>query len=129
MSPRVLFVDDERSVCEWGAAGLGRRGFSVLWRTSAAEALDELESTDFDVIVADLNMPGIHGIDFCKRIAANRADVPVIVITARTEVADQARAISMGVADYVTKPFSVADVLARINLVLRRDGSRSHAEL
>ena len=80
MSPRVLFVDDERSVCEWAAAGLSHRGFTVLWRASSQEALELLAAEDFDVAVADLIMPGLNGIEFCERIVANRADVPVIVI-------------------------------------------------
>ena len=73
MAVRVLFVDDDRGVCEWATTGLGRRGFSVTARTSPSEALELLGAEDFDVVVADLIMPGLNGLELCERIVANRA--------------------------------------------------------
>src|SRR5262245_50491157 len=79
---RILLVDDERRVCEMLEEDLGRRGYQVLWRTRATEALTLLAEQDFDVVVSDLNMAGMDGLELCERIVGNRPDVPVVVITA-----------------------------------------------
>jgi two-component system response regulator HydG len=105
MAVRVLFVDDERGVCEWAADGLRKRGFTVLWRTTPSEALALLEAEDFDVVVADLIMPGLSGLEFCERIVANRSDVPVVVITAFGSLETAIAAIRAGAYDFLSKPF------------------------
>ncbi|MDP1826451.1 MAG: sigma-54 dependent transcriptional regulator [Archangium sp.] len=107
MAARVLFVDDEREVCEWAAEGLGRRGLATQWRTSATEALQLLETGGFDVVVADLNMPGLNGLEFCERIVANRPEVPVIVITAFGSLDTAVAAIRAGAYDFLSKPLEL----------------------
>src|SRR5690349_4043069 len=109
-SGRVLLVDDDRSMCEMLASRLGKRGFAVEFRTRADDALAALGVEDFDVVVTDLNMPGIHGIELCGRIAQNRPDVPVVVITAFGSMETAVAAIRAGAYDFVTKPFEI-DVL------------------
>ena len=111
MSSRVLIVDDERNMCELLAADLGPRDFDVTWFTSAADALEELGHHDFDVVLTDLKMPGIDGLELCGRIAANRPDVPVIVMTAFGSMETAIAAIRAGAYDFVTKPFEL-DILA-----------------
>jgi len=114
MSARVLFVDDERSVCEWAASGLDRRGISVQWRTASTEALDVLESAEIDVVVADLMMPGLNGLEFCERIVTNRPDVPVIVITAFGSMETAIAAIRAGAYDFLSKPFEIEALVIAI---------------
>ena len=90
---------------------LARRGFEATWRTSAGEALELLEAEDFDVVVTDLNMRGMNGLELCERIVANRPDVPVIVITAFGSLETAVAAIRAGAYDFITKPVEI-DALA-----------------
>ncbi|MFO0575861.1 MAG: sigma-54 dependent transcriptional regulator [Polyangia bacterium] len=109
--PRVLIVDDDRSMCELLEIGLRKRGFDPLWRTDPLEALELLSTEDPDVIITDLNMPSVPGTELCARVLANRPDVPVIVITAFGSLETAIAAIRAGAYDFVTKPFEV-DALA-----------------
>jgi two-component system response regulator HydG len=108
---RVLVVDDDRSMCELLDADLGARGFEVMWRTDSAEALAVLATADVDVIVTDLNMAGMSGLELCERIVADRPDVPVVVITAFGSLETAIGAIRVGAYDFITKPFEL-DALA-----------------
>ncbi|MFT3691750.1 MAG: sigma-54 dependent transcriptional regulator [Kofleriaceae bacterium] len=105
MSARVLFVDDDPGVCEWAAHVLKRRDFAVVWRTRSTDALALLATEDFDVVVADLVMPTPSGLEFCERIVANRAGVPVIVITGFGNLEMAIGAIRAGAYDFLAKPF------------------------
>ena len=104
---RVLVVDDEPEMCALLEAGLGKRGFEVVCRTSGDQALALLDETDFDAVVADLNMPGTSGLDVAAWVAANRPDTPVIVITAFGNLETAVAAIRVGAYDFVTKPFEI----------------------
>jgi len=108
---RILVVDDDRSMCELLQAGLTALGFNVTIRTTAAEVSARMGEEDYDAIVTDLNMPGLNGIELCERIAANRPDVPVIVVTAFGSLHTAIQAIRAGAYDFITKPFDI-DALA-----------------
>jgi two-component system response regulator AtoC len=101
---RVLVVDDDRDLCRLVAAGLAQKGFEVTWRTSAAEALEVVESTDLDAVVTDLDMAGTNGLELCERIVANRPDIPVTVLTAFGSLDTAIAAIRAGAYDFITKP-------------------------
>jgi two-component system response regulator HydG len=105
VSGRVLVVDDDQGMCELIATGLGKRGFEVTWRTSADEAFALLQTDEFDVVISDLNMRGMSGIDLCERIVANRPDIPVVVVTAFGSLETAVAAIRAGAYDFITKPF------------------------
>lgn len=107
MTSRVLIVDDDRGVCELLEAGLRKKGFTVAWRTSGQEALDLLAGEDFDVVVTDLTMPGMTGVELCVRVAENRPDLPVVVITAFGSLDTATSAIRAGAYDFITKPFEI----------------------
>ena len=107
MSARVLLVDDDRSLCEWVESALTKRGLTVTWRNSAAEGFALLDAEDFDVVVTDLNMRGMNGLELCQRIAGNRPDIPVIVITAFGSLETAVAAIRAGAYDFITKPFEI----------------------
>jgi len=104
---RVLVVDDDASMCDMLVSDLGELGFEVKARTAAPAALEALVASEFDAVVADLNMPGMSGLELCERIVASRPDVPVIVITAFGSIQTAIAAIRSGAYDFVTKPLEV----------------------
>jgi two-component system response regulator AtoC len=116
MKGRILVVDDDRNMCELLESGLGRRGFEVVSRLSADEASEQLSAEDFDVVVTDLNMRGMNGVELCERIAGNRPDLPVVVITAFGSLESAVAAIRAGAYDFITKPLE----LEALGLTLER---------
>ena len=112
----LLLVDDDRDLCESVVASLRRRGFRVDWKTSASAALEAITTSDWDVLLTDVNMAGMSGLALCERVVANRPDLPVVLMTAFGTLEVAIRAIQVGAYDFVTKPFNL-DVLA---LALRR---------
>ena len=111
MKPRVLVVDDDRGMCELLEIGLRKRGFDVVWRTQPLAALHLLPEDNIEAIVVDLNMPGLKGTELCRRVLANRPDLPIILITAFGSMETAIDAIRAGAYDFLTKPFEV-DALA-----------------
>jgi two-component system response regulator HydG len=103
----VLVVDDDRHMCEMLALRLEQRGYTTKWRSSGAEALELLEQDDFDVVVTDLNMPGLSGTALCERVLETRPDVPVVVVTAFGSMESAIAAIRAGAYDFITKPFDI----------------------
>jgi two-component system response regulator AtoC len=114
MSDRVLIVDDDASMCKLLADGLGRRGFDVAWRTSPGEALSLLRSEDFDVVVTDMSMKDMNGLELCEKIVSARPDTPVIVITAFGSMETAIAAIRVGAYDYITKPFDLEQLFLSV---------------
>ena len=107
MPGRVLVVDDEQAMCDALSADLSSRGFEVATRTSGQDAFAALQDQEFDVVLTDLNMPGLSGVDLCERIVANRPDVVVVVITAFGSMDAAIAAIRAGAYDFVTKPIEM----------------------
>jgi two-component system response regulator HydG len=103
----VLVVDDDRHMCEMLAARLGPRGYEVRWCSSATEALERIDDAEFEVVVTDLNMPGLSGAALCQRLVETRPDLPVVVITAFGSMESAIAAIRAGAYDFVTKPFDI----------------------
>ncbi|MFO0611895.1 MAG: sigma-54 dependent transcriptional regulator [Polyangiaceae bacterium] len=116
MSGRLLVVDDELAVCELLAADLGRHGFEVTTCTSGDAAFALTLDGDFDAVITDLHMRGMSGIDLCERLALNRPDLVVVVITAFGSLETAISAIRAGAYDFVTKPFE----MEQIRLTARR---------
>ena len=104
MTDRILIVDDERSMCDLLQTDLTLRGFDVACFTDPAEALLELDRASFAAVLTDLNMPGVNGVELCERIAGNRPDIPVVVMTAFGSLETATAAIRAGAWDFVTKP-------------------------
>jgi two-component system response regulator HydG len=111
MPGRVLIVDDEQSMCELLQTALQLRGIDAAWYTSAEEAFQALKAADYDVVLTDLKMPGVSGLELCELIAANRPDVPVVVMTAFGSMETAVAAIRVGAYDFITKPIEM-DMLA-----------------
>jgi two-component system response regulator HydG len=110
MQGSVLFVDDDQSMCDLVDTALTKRGFHVTSRTSADEAMLSLGADDYDVVVTDLNMTGMSGLDLCRRIVENRPDVPVVVVTAFGSMETAVAAIRAGAYDFITKPFQMDEL-------------------
>jgi two-component system OmpR family response regulator len=124
---RLLVVDDEPTILELLAGTLRFAGFDVLTAVSGAEALRAAAAAKPDLILLDVMMPGCDGFDVIRRIRAGGPRVPVIFLTARDSVHERVTGLSLGGDDYVTKPFSLDEVLARIRAVLRRSRGEPEA--
>jgi DNA-binding response OmpR family regulator len=121
MAVRILIVEDERSIAEPFARLLRREGFEPTVAGTAAEALSRACETEPDLVLLDLALPDGDGRDVCRVLRAEH-DVPVIMVTARGTETDRIVGLEIGADDYVVKPFSGAEVVARIRAVLRRAG-------
>ncbi len=104
MSGRVLIVDDEEEMCRMLEEGLQRLGYEASFATSADRAFDRIIADEADVVVTDLRMKGMNGIELCERVVANRPDVPVIVMTAFGSLETAIATIRAGAFDFLTKP-------------------------
>jgi len=117
--PHILLVDDERAIREPLAQYLRKNGFRVTQSDGAEDARSKLSAYAIDLVVLDIMMPGEDGLSLCRHIRAN-SDLPVILLTARTEDTERIIGLEMGADDYVTKPFNPRELMARIRVVLRR---------
>jgi DNA-binding response OmpR family regulator len=121
---RVLVVEDEAALAGALALGLRSDGFAVETVGDGLIALDLTMTRSFDVIVLDLMLPGLAGLDLCARLRRAGVGTPVLVLTARTTESDQVRALSTGADDFLPKPFSYRVLLARLHALIRRTGPR-----
>ena len=128
MPTRILIVEDEASIAEPFARLLRREGFETFVARTAADALDLARSADPDLVLLDLALPDGDGRDICRVLRSER-DVPVIMVTARGTETDRVVGLELGADDYVVKPFSGAEVVARIRAVLRRSARANAASL
>ncbi len=119
MMPKILLVEDERSIAEGLKVSLESEGFQVGWAKDGNEALAAWDRTRPDLIVLDLMLPGMSGTEVCRTIRA-RSDVPIIMLTARDTEVDRVVGLEIGADDYLTKPFSTRELIARIRAILRR---------
>jgi two-component system KDP operon response regulator KdpE len=131
--PRILVVDDEHAIVRSLSAALDARGYRVEAARTGAEALERTASIGPDLVVLDLGLPDLDGIEVCRRIR-DWSDVPIIVLTAVGADDVKVLALDEGADDYVTKPFSTPELLARIRVALRhhersKDEDRDQAEL
>ncbi|MCX6021854.1 MAG: response regulator transcription factor, partial [Chloroflexi bacterium] len=123
--PRVLVVDDEPETRKYVGANLRARGFQVLTAEDGTEALKVAAEEVLDLILLDITMPGPDGFEVCQAIRRD-SDVPIIMLSARGQERDKVRALDTGADDYLTKPFGIEELLARVRAALRRS-TRSDA--
>jgi DNA-binding response OmpR family regulator len=120
----VLVVEDEASIASFVSLYLKNAGYGVRSATNGAEALREVEAGNVALVVLDLNLPDIDGIEVCRRIRQG-SDLPILMLTARDEDVDKIIGLEVGADDYMTKPFNPRELVARVKSILRRSSSES----
>jgi len=118
-SHRVVVVEDERDIADLLILYFEREGWTVHWSRSGEDGLDTIRARQPDVVVLDIGLPGMSGLEVCKELRRS-SSVPVLFLTARDDEIDRILGLEMGGDDYVTKPFSPREVVARIKAILRR---------
>jgi two-component system, OmpR family, response regulator len=125
-SPRVLVVDDEPNIVDVITMALRYQGFEAASAATGQEALAAVESFRPQVMILDVMLPDMEGFEVAERLGAERGHVPIIFLTARDATEDKLRGLTTGGDDYMTKPFSLEELVARIRVILRRTGGDSH---
>ncbi len=131
MSAKVLVVEDEAPLAEMLRYNLESEGFRVAHAETGEETLILLDEERPDLVVLDWMLPGVSGIELCRRLRSmtNSRTIPIIMLTARGEESDRIRGLSTGADDYVTKPFSLPELMARVKAILRRTAPRRMADV
>jgi DNA-binding response OmpR family regulator len=124
----VLLVEDEHSIGSMTRGYLERNGYRVVWVRSGEEGLAELGRHQVRIVILDIRLPGIDGFDVARTIRT-RSDVPILMLTARDEEPDRVAGLELGADDYLTKPFSPRELVARMKAVLRRTDGRGAEEV
>ncbi|MEY3400279.1 MAG: hypothetical protein RLZZ486_747 [Actinomycetota bacterium] len=119
---KILIVEDEASFSEALEFLLGKEGFSIVTAATGTEALRKFEQGGIDLVLLDLMIPEVSGIEVCRQIRA-KSKIPIIMLTAKDSEVDKVVGLEIGADDYVTKPYSSRELVARIRAVLRRNGN------
>jgi DNA-binding response OmpR family regulator len=120
---RLLLVEDDAKLVRALERGLGREGYAVDVARTGDEALAQAAGAEYDAIVLDIMLPGPDGFEVCRKLRQSEHWVPVLMLTARTEVGDRIRGLDAGADDYLVKPFDFGELLARLRALTRRTGA------
>lgn len=121
---KILLVEDEPNIARFVELELGHEGYEVVKSADGREGLALAEADGFDLVLLDIMLPGISGLEVLRRLR-KASEVPVIMLTARDAVTDKVTGLDMGADDYITKPFSIEELLARIRTALRKKGKQA----
>jgi DNA-binding response OmpR family regulator len=121
---RVLLVEDHAELADTVATGLRREGIAVDVALNGHDALVRLALTDYDVVVLDRDLPGVHGDQICRSLVADERDARILMLTAAGSIEDRVDGLSLGADDYLPKPFAFAELVARLRALARRSGSQ-----
>lgn len=121
-SQKILIIEDERQIVRFLELELKHEGYVVVTAYDGIEGINAAQREAPSLILLDIMLPGLNGLEVCRRIMQS-SDVPIIMLTARDETSDKVMGLDIGAADYVTKPFAIEELLARIRATLRRSGS------
>ena len=120
---KILIVEDEVAIREFEAINLKRAGYTTVEAGSGEEALSIFDAErDFDIALLDISMPGMDGFELCKELRSRTSTLGIIMLTARTQEMDKISGLMIGADDYITKPFSPTELLARVDSLYRRVG-------
>jgi two-component system response regulator RegX3 len=120
MPDRILVVEDEPALAEAIEYALEAEGFAVETAGDGNRALDVARTTPYDVLILDLMLPGLSGLEVCRRLRAEASPLPILMLTAKDAEVDRVLGLEVGADDYVTKPFSMAELVARVRALIRR---------
>ena len=118
--PQILIIEDDPVVARSLQAGLSREGFALVWKSTGAEGVDYAHKGSPHLVLLDIRLPDGSGFDFCRQMRQMGLRLPVIILTARYDEMDKVLGLEMGADDYVTKPFSLRELISRIRAQLRR---------
>src|SRR5512136_2126532 len=122
MSPRILIVEDEEQIASFLRRGLASEGYEVDTAADGTAALAKARDARPDLVVLDLMLPGMDGLEVCRRLRTAHSSLPILILTARDSVSDRVQGLDAGSDDYMVKPFALAELLARVRALLRRAG-------
>jgi two-component system alkaline phosphatase synthesis response regulator PhoP len=130
MKESILVVDDEKDILELVEYNLSKNGYRVKTAASGEEALELVKENNYDLIILDLMLPGVDGFDICKIIKSDkqRANIPIVMVTAKSDEADKVAGLEIGADHYVTKPFSPRELMAIVKATLRRRPAQEDEE-
>jgi two-component system alkaline phosphatase synthesis response regulator PhoP len=120
MAKKIIVVDDEQSIVTLLEFNLKKAGYDVITTTDGTTALEMAEKENPDLMVLDLMLPGMDGLDICKQLRQKQLMVPILMLTAKDDELDKILGLELGADDYMTKPFSPREVVARVKAILRR---------
>jgi DNA-binding response OmpR family regulator len=126
--PRVLLIDDDKRLHELLTTYLEQNGFSIAGAPDGKRGLSALETEAFDIVLLDVMMPGLDGLEVCRRIRA-KSRVPIVMLTAKGDETDRVVGLELGADDYIAKPFGPRELVARLRAVLRRTSPLAEADL
>ncbi len=124
---RILVIEDDRKTSDFIVKGLKESGFAVDSADNGRDGLVQAAAYDYDLLVVDLMLPGIGGLDIIESIRKEKANLPIIILSAKHSTDDKIKGLNLGADDYLTKPFAFNELLARIHALLRRSSSVSDA--
>jgi DNA-binding response OmpR family regulator len=128
---RLLIIEDEEAIAKLLKKTLEKESFAVDYLTTGEAALRRLETShqNYDLIILDLLLPDINGLEICRQVRNQDIETPILVLSARDDIEDKIAALELGADDYLTKPFSIQELLARIRAILRRPPENQPAQL
>lgn len=124
---KILIVEDEQKIARFLELELKYEGYDVDIANDGREGFEKGKSPDIDLIILDLMLPGLSGIEVCRRLRQT-SDIPIIMLTAKDDISDKVTGLDIGADDYMTKPFAVEELLARIRVLLKRSNLKNHDE-
>lgn len=126
---RLLLVEDDELLGKAVKAGLRQGGYTVDWVIDGESAMSALANDPFDVVVLDIGLPGMSGIEVLQRIRKQQNDIPIMILTAYDAVSDRVVGLDQGADDYMTKPFDLDEMLARLRAITRRKAGRTESQI
>lgn len=126
---RILIIEDESKVGRFIQNGLKEQGFTTVLVNNGREGMSKILVEDFDCIILDRKLPGIPGIDVCKNIRSNEISTPILFLTVLGEVSDRVEGLEAGADDYLTKPFSIDELIARVHALIRRTSMQKNPSI
>lgn len=117
---KILIIEDEKDIGNFLKSSLEVAGFVVDWEETGEKGLFAANTIDYDLIILDLNLPDTNGLDICKKVRKEEKNAPILILTVDSEITSKIELLNAGADDYLTKPFSISEVLARTRALLRR---------
>ena len=120
VTKKILMIEDDPNIVELARIHIGDLGYAFEWAGDGEKGLRKAQEEEYDLILLDLMLPGLDGLEVCKRFRQENQKTPILMLTAKSEELDKVLGLELGADDYLTKPFSIRELIARIKAILRR---------